>query len=509
MHAEMSFLIDSNIVIAAEPFNGQLESLQPQVSTFLRIAAEHGHRVYVHPATRDDLNETIDPVHRKQNMAAFAKYPSLTELEVPQKVLAVFPVPRSPNDDRDARILAALAAGAVHFLVTNDEKLRKRAVRLGHEPKVLRADEAAVQLATWHPDAPPPPPSVQDIKTYTLNSSDLIFESLRETYADFEGWIEKVKKESSNRRAWVVRDVDGTYAALAIVKMRDVHPISPGSEAIKLSTLKVGDAAGGRRLGELLIKAVLRWTAEEPNRPSSLFVEVDANQDRLQGFLTDFGFSLITTKDGRPTEQVWLKELDPPLGSDLNGLDHHRAFGPPALRAGQPIYVIPITPEWYEDLFPDAEVFGHFGAIPLAGSDPDPRAHGNAIRKAYLCRSPTKSIPEGSLLLFYRSQGTVRGDGAIVAVGVTEKSHKSSDPFQTIELSFKRTVYSEADVGHLHQDGREVLTILFRHDRFVSPSWSISLLLAHRVVSSWPQSVTRVRNPGGIAWVENQLAAWP
>lgn len=148
MHAEMSFLIDSSIVIAAEPFNGQLESLQPQVSTILRIAAEHGHRVCVHPATRDDLNETIGPVHRKQNMAAFAEYPSLTELEVPQKVLAVFPAPRSPNDDRDLRILAALEAGAMHFLVTNDEKLRKRAVRLDHEPKVLRAGEAAVQLAT-------------------------------------------------------------------------------------------------------------------------------------------------------------------------------------------------------------------------------------------------------------------------------------------------------------------------------------------------------------------------
>jgi len=509
MQAEMSFLIDSNVVIAAEPFNGQLEELQPVVSAFMRTAAEHGHKVFVHPATLDDLKETVDPTHRMQNVAAFAKYPVLNEVDVPQHVLEVFPSPRSPNDERDSRILAALDVGAVHFLVTNDGKLRKRAIRLGHEPKVLRPPEAAAQLETWHPQAPPPPPSVEEVKTYTLDTSEPIFDSLRQAYDGFDGWINKVKKESSTRRAWIIRDPNGTYEALAIVKMRDSHPLPFGKEAIKLATFKVADAAAGRRLGELLLKAILRWAEQEPGRPSDIFVEVNAAQDRLQDFLTDFGFTFASTKAGMPDEQVWLKALDPQAGTDLDGLAHHIAYGPPALRAGQPIYVIPIIPKWYEDLFPDAEVFGLSGAVPLAWTDPEPKAHGNAIRKAYLCRSPTTSIPAGSTLLFYRSQGGVKGDGAVVAVGVAERSHKSTDPLQTIELSFKRTVYSADDVAALHQDGKAVLTILFRHDRFIIPPWPLELLRAHSVVTSWPQSVTRVKNQEGIAWVEDQLNAWP
>jgi hypothetical protein len=512
MQTAMTFLIDSNVVIAAEPFAGDLEVLQPDVSAFMRTAAQHGHKVFVHPATLDDLKETSDIAHRNQNIAAFGKYPVLDEVELTRRVLEVFPDPCSPNDLRDARILGALDAGAVHFLVTNDRKLRKRAIRLGHENKVLGPREAAEQLAAWHPAAPPPPPMVEEVKTYNLDTTQPIFDSLRTAYgAYFDDWMtDKVKKESTVRRAWVVRGPRGEYEALAIVKMRDEHPTIPGKEAIKLATFKVGDTAPGRRLGELLLKTVLRWAYEEPGRPSEMFVEVDRSQGRLQDFLSDFGFSMVTTKTGKPDEQVWLKVLDPPAGSALHGLEHHIAYGPPSLRAGQPIYVIPIIPKWYEDLFPDAEIHGWLsGAMPLTGTDPEPKAHGNAIRKAYLCRSQTRHIPPGSTLLFYRSQGGVKGDSAVLAVGVAEKSHRSADPLETIELSFKRTVYSEADVAGLHKDGKSVLTILFRHDRFIDTPWPLALLQAHSVLLGPPQSVTRVSNQKGIAWVEEQLNVWP
>ncbi|MEV7799662.1 hypothetical protein AB0O14_11275 [Microbacterium foliorum] len=510
MQAEMSFLIDSNVVIAAEPFSGQLEELQPDVSAFLRTAARHGHKVFVHPATLDDLKETSDQAHRAQNVAAFGKYASLDEVAVPARVHAVFPSPCSSNDERDARILAALDAEAVHFLVTNDRKLRNRAARLGHAHSVLGPREAAEQLAAWHPDAPPPPPLVEEIKTYNLDTSQKIFDSLRDAYGpSFDTWMsDKVKKEATTRRAWIVRNTDGAYEALAIVKMSDEHPLIPKTRAIKLATFKVGDTAPGRRLGELLLKTVLRWASEEPSRPSEMFVEVDASQVRLHDFLADFGFSHVSHKREKPDEQVWLKTLDPPQGSALDGLEHHVAFGPPAVRADQPIYVIPIIPRWYEGLFPDAEIHGLSGSVPLAGTDPEPKAHGNAIRKAYLCRSQTKFIPPGATLLFYRSQGGVRGDSAVVAIGVAEESHKSGDPLKTIGLSFKRTVYSESDVAHLHDDGKEVLTILFRHDRFLDSPWPLALLRSHSVLSGAPQSVTRVSNQKGIAWVEQQLSAW-
>lgn len=508
MQTAMSFLIDSNVVIAAEPFSGRLEENHSVVSKFLRIAGEHGHAVFVHPATRDDLTETRDDAHRKQNLAAYEKYPALSDLPASPEVLAEFPQPMGLNDQRDARILGALKAGAVHFLVTNDTRLRKRAIRLGLGLKVLTPGEAATQLAAWHPDAPPPPPSVEEIKTYELDTIQPIFDDLRRDYSPhFDIWIAKVKAESTSRRAWVIRTNDGTYEALAVVKMRDAHPVTAGAEAIKLSTFKVADGAAGRRLGELMLKAVLRWAASEPGRPSELFVEVDSTKTRMLEFLTDFGFAYVSSKPNQPDEHIYLKRLDPYENHELSGLEHHIAYGPPAVRAGQPIYIIPITPKWYEDLFPDATVLGASGKAVMPGTFASSKAHGNAIRKAYICRSPTQSIPEGATLLFYRSQGGQRGDGAVVAVGVAELSRRSEDPVETIELSFKRTVYSATDVAGLHQDGKAVLTILFRHDRFLVPPWPLAELMSHSLVRSWPQSIVRVKSREAILWVEEMLTA--
>ncbi len=144
----------------------------------------------------------------------------------------------------------------------------------------------------------------------------------------------------------------------------------------------------------------------------------------------------------------------------------------------------------------------------LPGLNTNTRAHGNAIRKAYLCRAPQSSIPPGALLLFYRSQGTRKGDGAVSAVGIAEGSHKGIDPSATAALSFKRTVYSPVEIEALHgRWKRSVLTILSRHDRFMIPTWGLSELISNKVVKAAPQSVVEVKNTEGIAWVEQQLNA--
>lgn len=506
MQRAMSFLIDTNVIIAAEPFAGGLERVQPHVSRFLSHASKYGHTVWVHPASRDDLLQTTDLAHRRQNLAALGKYATLQETQVPYEVWDCYPANLNDHDRRDARILSALHIGAVDFLVTNDRKLRSRAIQLGHEPRVFRPDEAAHRLSLWHPEAPLPPPQVEVLPAYNLDPSQAIFDGLREDYApDFDAWLGRVKRDAVNRRCWVIRQADGTYDGVALLKLSDDHPSDNRQRAIKLSTFKVADHANGRRLGELLLKAVLRWAESEPGRPSDIFVEVKDKQDRLVEFLPEFGFRFA----GRKTceESFYIKTLDPVEEPSSNGLEFHVRYGPPAIRAGQPIYVVPIVPEWYDGLFPDAEALGASGSMLLPGLNTNTRAYGNAIRKAYLCRAPQTSIPPGALLLFYRSQGTRKGDGAVSAVGVAEGSHRGADPSATAALSFKRTVYSPDEIERLHDGGRSVLTILFRHDRFMIPTWGLSDLISNKVVKVAPRTVVEVKNTEGIAWVEQQLNA--
>ncbi|QLL08987.1 hypothetical protein [Mycobacterium vicinigordonae] len=73
------FLLDTNAFIALEPFAGQVEPGLGPAATFMRLAMKQGSRIFVHPATRDELAESVDHVRMKQRIAELAKFEMLDE----------------------------------------------------------------------------------------------------------------------------------------------------------------------------------------------------------------------------------------------------------------------------------------------------------------------------------------------------------------------------------------------------------------------------------------------
>jgi hypothetical protein len=107
-------------------------------------------------------------------------------------------------------MLAAVAATAVDYLVTDDGRLRARARRAGLAENVLPLAEAVQLLRDLSPRPLSPPPAVEQVLSYQLDPRDPIFESLRDDYPDFDSWFAGVRKE--HRPAWIIRDDDGNYA---------------------------------------------------------------------------------------------------------------------------------------------------------------------------------------------------------------------------------------------------------------------------------------------------------
>uniref|UniRef100_UPI001981062B hypothetical protein n=1 Tax=Pseudomonas viridiflava TaxID=33069 RepID=UPI001981062B len=60
----LTFLLDTNAVIALEPYADSDDEQSPALADLLRLAREHNHHVVVHPANFDDLRETADEGHR-------------------------------------------------------------------------------------------------------------------------------------------------------------------------------------------------------------------------------------------------------------------------------------------------------------------------------------------------------------------------------------------------------------------------------------------------------------
>jgi GNAT superfamily N-acetyltransferase len=506
----LTFLLDTNEIIPAEPFGSAAEE---PVAQLISKCIEHGHRVVVHPANFDDLARGKNQAERAQKLAALRKYPKLAESPISSDLeLRAGASEPGSNDHRDLRLLAAIDSGAATYLVTEDRRLRKRAGRAGIGPSLASVDEALDLLDRLHPADAVPPPTVDLIESYKIDFRQDIFDSLREDYPEFDDWFRnKVATDAHGRRCWVVVDSDGKYDAIAIVKIADEHPEDPRNTATKLSTFKVAPHRAGEKVGELLLRAVLEWAHGQPS-VDSLFVEVrpDQGKEPLLRFLEQFGFAKSTAAAKPNGDVIFTKRVVAPTESYLSPYDFHVAFGPPAILGTARVFVIPVQPHWYLGLFPDSPSFSAYGALTLSGIAAPPTPFGNAIRKAYLCHSPTRTIPPGSTLLFYRSadtgsSGKGRGGGAVQAIGVTEKSLRTTSSERILSFVGKRTVYSAEDVGAMCQGGREVLATLFRQDHYLDTPWTLNELIAASVLRGAPQSVTEVKAERGLQWLRQQL----
>jgi hypothetical protein len=497
----LKLLLDSNVVVAAEPYAGSMEANVELATALVRLAGEFGHILCVAPATRDDVLQNLDPERKKQRLAELMKFSQLAEVPLTAALVARagYSEPGS-NNHRDLRLLATIDAGAASYLVTEDQRLQRRARRAGLGDSVLSLGESVELLLGFTTPATPTPPRVERCPAYTLDPEQPIFTSLRQDYVGFDAWFDRVRRDSDNRTCFLIRD-DQAYAALALLKDEVDSPYGIDGQVTKASTLKVEGSYGQMKYGELLLKSIFLDAHERGVR--SLYVEVFRKHELLISMLTDFGF-MITNHSTSRGELVMLKSLkpQPSASQELDDLDFHIRYGPPALRLTQRAFVVPILPTWHDQLFPERATYRADDQLPLFEIASNPITHpwGNALRKAYLCNSPSNQIGRGDVLLFYRSKDTQ----SVCAVGVVETTIRSSDAQEIAQFVGRRTVYTLDEISVMCRSVRRVLAIRFRQDRFVEPELPLVELQLAGIVRSWPQSITQVPKES-MEWLRTAL----
>lgn len=500
----LRFLLDTNAFIALEPFAGDIESGMSAATTVMRLAQKQGHRLLVHPATRDELAGAANKTRSAQRLAELKKFTMVSESPISTALRDNAGMSEvDTNDHRDLRILAGLDSNAAHYLISNDAGLRRRAVRAGIGDRVLTLADASAMLVDLEPGIATQPPRVERIEAYALDLEQPIFDELKTDYDDFADWMNKVRNDQENRDCFIIREDDGSYAAVALIKREEsdcsyalARPVS------KISTFKVATERSGNRYGELLLKAVLQ--ANHTFETATAYVEVFPKHERLIDFLKLFGFGVLNDTSRR-REVVLAKSFQPPQNGIRreSAFDYHVLYGPPAIQAGSASFVVPIVPRWHSQLFPEV-ITESSTSEQLAFPDlvsATTKPWGNAIRKAYLCNAPTNQMKSGDTLLFYRSHGAA----AVSAVGVIERTFRSQVPDEVLNAVAGRTVYSRDEVGRLCNHASGVLVVLFRQDRLLDPGWSIGEMIDNYVLNTPPQTVTKVKERGN-AWVHTQLA---
>lgn len=455
---------------------------------FASLTSKLGIRIALAAGTHADILRSHED-RRKTRQEQLSKYFVLNSTP-PDPNLACkagFPSIRSPNDNVDLDVLTTLAASAADWLVTQDSRLRKRAVKAGFSERVFSLCDVLDTLDSLV-SKPTGLNTVETVVGYQIDLTAAIFESLRADYKEFEEWWRtKVAKE--HRDVLVLgspRDPEG----LAVLKIEDDQPHGLPGRVLKICTFKTSDIYHGSRRGELLLKAAIDYARR--NLCERVYLEVLPCKEALLQWLMGFGFSIVKQSATCRGEHAIVKELAPSAASDqLSALEYNTAYGPGALRA-EFIHLVPIRPQFHGRLFPEAEIQQRIF--------PRLEACGNSIRKAYLCHAKTRAILEGHALLFIRT----RKNSSATAVGVAEATRVSRVPEEIMAFVGNRTVYSLDEMRRLCHEGN-TLAILFRLDQVLTPPWPMSELQRSGVLTGNPQSIQRVRREA-IEWIQQRLA---
>jgi hypothetical protein len=490
-------LIDTNVIIGLE----DAVPVQASLADLVRLSSEHSVGLFVDGANYDDVLRDKDVTRRSVTLSKLAKFQQLRDIPLLEhtKLVARFGAINSENDRSDVRLLAAIEAKAVDFLVTQDIKLHRRAARVGIGGNILTVEDAVQWLKRTFTAKPVSLPYVVERKAYEISRDHTILASLRADYPDFDRWFDKCRKE--HRDCWTL-EIAGELAGLVIRKDEshvEAKTRHPGPKILKICTFKVRDEFQGEKFGELLLKQVL-WFAQR-NRYDLIYLTAFPKQAFLIDFLLYYGLK-ETMK--LPNGEIVLEK--PMLSGALPGL-----AGPPFEfdREWYPRYCeaptvgkfcVPILPYYHQLLFPEIAFLVDLPLFPadMLGPTLDPRQErvpGNTIRKVYLCRARTTRLRSGDMLFFYMSKDIrYAASQSITTLGIVEQVNNSTTTNDLIRLTAKRSVFSADDLRLMRASTDSPMKVIdFLLVGHIKPPVRLDMLLATGVFSNRPpQSITQL-----------------
>ena len=484
----LKLLFDTNVFYACINISpGRQHPDSAAATRLMELMNRHGCEAWLTAATRRDIDRAGSSELRYASNLLMRQWRTLEPLTVPPRLLdkARYQQPLSENDAVDTHMLAALDAEAVDCLITQDKALRRHAANAGFGDRTTTI-QGGIELLERLFGEPTQFPTVRPCPAYGLPPTDPIFDSLREDDSGFDEWFQKARRD---HRPCFVIDGESGLDAVAVLETEIDEPYGIRGKVLKISAFAVADRAEGAKREELLLKSVFDHAAGEDH--DRIYIEIYPHHDRLVPLLERFGFVDCGARTDRG-EAVLCKDRQPEaVDAQLDPLEYHRRFGPPALLVRN-AFIVPIQPRWHDALFPESRSHPELFAPP---------APGNAMLKAYLSRSNIQQVTPGALILFYRS----RDRRAVTAAGVVDDVLRSSDPVEIRRFVGLRTVYSDAEVGELCAGQRSVLAVLFRHDRVLPDGWTLDELIQADLVRGAPQTIQEVTGQEALSWIRQRL----
>ncbi|MBQ0795090.1 hypothetical protein [Zhongshania sp.] len=483
----MRILIDTNIFIPMEDSAAELDGKLAE----LHRLASGVHQLLIHPASRDDIKRDKNERRRDSMLTRLEKYRTLESPPVftSDEEMSLYGDPKKDNDRVDNLILLSLHKNCVHWLVTQDEGIHKKARFVGDYERVFTVDHAISTLLKEGNERHKLYPNIEDVPCHSLDLKNRFFDSLRDGYEGFDTWFIR-QCSQTGRRAWAYLS-DEDIHSVAIYKHENDPVITddcrglPGN-AVKLCTFKV--VKRGFKIGELMLKQAFNYAIT--HNVQYIYVTIAPGEHaHLENLFIEFGFYLYGV-DRKGRDRVFVKEFPVSLPeTDDSPLDYAIKYYPAIKLDNNRVFVIPIKPQYHDILFPELQIqsdmFSSLGS-----------SAGNAIKQAYLCKSPIKKIAPGDIIFFYRTQDQM----SVTTYGVVDQFFIEDDVDKIYQWVSKRTVYSYREIQEMVGGGIKV--ILFRLVRHIESPVTYRRLLSLGIAKGPIQSVITLSEDNAINLLE-------
>ncbi|MFZ3383251.1 MAG: hypothetical protein WA144_04930 [Candidatus Methanoperedens sp.] len=404
----MKIIFDTNILIHIEDPKELSKSLQ----NLMKLFREHGHQIFIHPASLKDIGNDQDENRKKIILSKLKGYPLIESPPKPtDDFLSVAGLSSKSNEINDTEILFAIQKNTADFLITEDFGLQKKAIGANLEDRVFSIDSALDYFKNLYARKVISHPLLKEDYLHNLDIEDPFFDSLKEDYKDFifRKWFKE--KSIEGRKCWVYKEDDEIKALLMLkeeYETVETSPQIPAGRRLKISTMKVD--LSGFKLGELFLKMAFQYCINNQIFETYL-THFRKEDDVLINLIENYGFESVGFLK-KNNEEVFMKKLIP-IEKNLSPVETSKKYYP-SFRDSQYVkkFLVPIMPDFHDRLFPD------FSQRQMKLTDySEINIPGNAIKKAYLSHSRIKKIRSGDLVLFYRS-GDLK---AVTAIGVVDK----------------------------------------------------------------------------------------
>jgi predicted nucleic acid-binding protein len=450
----MNALLDTNVIIHRENTRMTNQSIGQLFYWLDKLRYEK----LIHPYTIKELMK-----YRDANMQELysVKLDSYTQMRTvaPQTqefIAALQSAPKTANDEIDNQLLYEVFSNRADILITEDRKMRDKAILLGIADRVFSIN-AFVSKATAENPALLNYRALSVRKTYcgNVDVNNVFFDSFRDSYTGFDKWF----ASKSNEEAYICHNDNDDILGFLYLKTEDtsenysdITPAFTPKRRLKVGTFKVEST--GFRLGERFIKIIFDNAIERKVEEIYVTLFVDRGElTALAELFRRWGFIRYGIKTTNGKKEVVLVKKMGQYDVDLSTKENF-----PNLNKLKQKFIMPIYPQYHTTLLPDSQLKTE-NEVDFLGKLP----HRYALQKVYISWAPDRSAAPGDFLVFYRTGDTwpKKYSSVITTIGVIDeivRGFKSENEF--FGYCQNRSVFTDADLKKFWAQHRSDLMVI-------------------------------------------------